>query len=69
MNWVEIAVGLDDHSHMIKPEDRVKVAMAIQLGRSASGPGSGGRPSHNSGATRRLSIVSAGAVPVHELET
>jgi hypothetical protein len=30
VNWVEIEVGLDDHSHMINPEDRVKRAMAIQ---------------------------------------
>ena len=30
VNWVEIDVGLDDHSHMIKPEERVQLAMAIQ---------------------------------------
>ena len=30
VNWVEIEVGLDDHNHMIAPEDRVKLAMAIQ---------------------------------------
>jgi len=30
VNWVELDVGLDDHNHLIAPEDRVKVAMAIQ---------------------------------------
>ena len=28
--WVEIDVGLDDHSHMIKPEDRLNLAMGLQ---------------------------------------
>ena len=30
VNWVEIDVGLDDHNHLIKPEDRLNLAMAIQ---------------------------------------
>ncbi len=30
VNWVEIDVGQDDHSHLIKPEDRLKLAMGIQ---------------------------------------
>ena len=30
VQWVEIELGLDDHSHLIKPEDRVNLAMAIQ---------------------------------------
>ena len=30
VNWVEIDLGLDDHNHMIKPEDRVNLAMAFQ---------------------------------------
>jgi hypothetical protein len=30
VNWVEIDLGLDDHSHLIKPEDRVNLAMAFQ---------------------------------------
>ncbi len=30
VNWVQIEIGLDDHSHLIAPEDRVNVAMAIQ---------------------------------------
>jgi hypothetical protein len=30
VHWVEIDVGLDDHNHMIKPEDRLHLAMAIQ---------------------------------------
>jgi hypothetical protein len=30
VQWVEIDLGLDDHNHMIKPEDRVQLAMAIQ---------------------------------------
>jgi hypothetical protein len=30
VNWVEVAVGLDDHNHMINPEDRVKLAMGLQ---------------------------------------
>jgi arylsulfatase len=30
VNWVQIEKGLDDHSHMIKPEDRVALAMGIQ---------------------------------------
>jgi arylsulfatase len=30
VNWVEIDVGVDDHSHLIKPEDRVNLAMAFQ---------------------------------------
>lgn len=30
VNWVELRRGLDDHSHLIKPEDRISVAMGIQ---------------------------------------
>jgi arylsulfatase len=30
VNWVEIDLGLDDHNHLIKPEDRVNLAMGIQ---------------------------------------
>jgi hypothetical protein len=30
VNWVEIGLGLDDHNHLIKPEDRVNLAMAFQ---------------------------------------
>jgi arylsulfatase len=30
VNWVEIDLGLDDHNQMIKPEDRVNLAMAFQ---------------------------------------
>ena len=30
VNWVEIDLGLDDHNHLIKPEDRVNLAMAFQ---------------------------------------
>jgi len=30
VNWVELQRGLDDHSHLIKPEDRISVAMGIQ---------------------------------------
>ncbi|HEY7033922.1 MAG TPA: hypothetical protein VH482_21470, partial [Thermomicrobiales bacterium] len=30
VNWVEIDLGLDDHSHLIAPEDRLNVAMAFQ---------------------------------------
>jgi hypothetical protein len=30
VSWVEIDVGLDDHNHLISPEERLKVAMAIQ---------------------------------------
>ncbi|MEZ4504695.1 MAG: hypothetical protein R2848_02260 [Thermomicrobiales bacterium] len=30
VNWVQIDTGDDDHSHMIKPEDRLSVAMARQ---------------------------------------
>jgi arylsulfatase len=30
VRWVEIDLGADDHNHLIKPEDRVKVAMGIQ---------------------------------------
>jgi arylsulfatase len=30
VQWVEIELGLDDHSHLIKPEDRLNLAMAIQ---------------------------------------
>ena len=30
VNWVEIDVGLDDHTHLIAPEDRVNLALAFQ---------------------------------------
>ena len=30
VHWVEIDIGLDDHNHLIKPEDRLNLAMAIQ---------------------------------------
>ena len=30
VNWVEIEVGLDDHNHLIRPEDRLNLAMAFQ---------------------------------------
>ena len=30
VNWVEIELGLDDHNHLIRPEDRVHLAMGIQ---------------------------------------
>jgi hypothetical protein len=30
VSWVEIDLGLDDHNYMIKPEDRVNLAMAFQ---------------------------------------
>lgn len=30
VNWVEIDVGLDDHNHLIRPEDRLNLAMAFQ---------------------------------------
>ena len=30
VDWVEIDLGLDDHNHMIEPEDRVRLAMGIQ---------------------------------------
>jgi hypothetical protein len=28
IHWVEIELGLDDHSHLISPEQRLKLAMA-----------------------------------------
>ncbi|KQW78801.1 arylsulfatase [Brevundimonas sp. Root1279] len=30
LDWVQIDIGDDDHSHLIKPEDRLKLAMARQ---------------------------------------
>jgi arylsulfatase A-like enzyme len=30
VEWVEIDLGLDDHNHMIDPEDRLNLAMGIQ---------------------------------------
>ena len=30
VNWVEIDLGLNDHNHLISPEERVNLAMAIQ---------------------------------------
>ena len=53
-NWVEIDLGLDDHNHMIKPEDRVSVAMGDPV-----------RASRCAGRTTRLpacSFASRGVV-------
>jgi len=30
VRWVQIDLELDDHSHMITPEQRFKVAMTLQ---------------------------------------
>jgi arylsulfatase len=30
VHWAEIVLGLDDHNHLIAPEDRLRVAMAVQ---------------------------------------
>jgi hypothetical protein len=30
VHWVEIDVGLDDHNHLIRSEDRLHLAMAVQ---------------------------------------
>ena len=30
VTWVELELGLDDHNHLIRPEDRVHLAMGIQ---------------------------------------
>jgi arylsulfatase len=30
VHWVQLDQGLDDHSHLISPEDRLSVAMAKQ---------------------------------------
>jgi arylsulfatase len=30
IDWVQLDMGDDDHSHLIKPEDRLKLAMAKQ---------------------------------------
>ena len=30
VHWVEIDVGLDDHNHLVRPEDRINLAMAFQ---------------------------------------
>ncbi len=30
IEWVEIDLGLDDHNHLIRPEDRVNLAMGLQ---------------------------------------
>jgi hypothetical protein len=30
VHWAEIELGLDDHGHLITPEDRLRVAMAVQ---------------------------------------
>jgi len=30
VNWLQLEAGLDDHSHMITPEQRLHVAMALQ---------------------------------------
>ena len=30
VTWVELELGLDDHNHLIAPEDRIELAMGIQ---------------------------------------
>jgi arylsulfatase len=30
VKWVQLDAGLDDHDHLISPEERLRVAMAIQ---------------------------------------
>jgi arylsulfatase A-like enzyme len=30
VNWLEIQLGLDDHNHLIRPEDRINLALAFQ---------------------------------------
>jgi arylsulfatase len=30
VEWVQIDLGLDDHNHLIAPEDRLRLAMGIQ---------------------------------------
>ena len=30
VNWVRLDIGDDDHDHLISPEDRMRVATAIQ---------------------------------------
>jgi hypothetical protein len=30
VNWVQLDIGLDDHSHLISPEDRLSVALSRQ---------------------------------------
>lgn len=30
VEWVEIELGLDDQNHLIRPEDRLHLAMGIQ---------------------------------------
>jgi arylsulfatase len=30
VEWVELELGLDDHNHLIRPEDRVNLAMGLQ---------------------------------------
>jgi arylsulfatase len=30
VEWVELELGLDDHNHLIRPEDRISLAMGIQ---------------------------------------
>jgi arylsulfatase len=30
INWIQLDMGLDDHDHMISPEERLRVAMARQ---------------------------------------
>jgi arylsulfatase len=30
VKWVELDPGLDDHNHMLAPEDRVNLAMGLQ---------------------------------------
>ncbi len=30
INWIQLDLGLDDHDHLISPEERLRVAMARQ---------------------------------------
>src|SRR5262245_37456886 len=30
VTWVELELGLDDHNHLIDPQDRIRLAMGIQ---------------------------------------
>jgi arylsulfatase len=30
INWVQLDAGVDDHDHLISPEERLRVAMARQ---------------------------------------
>jgi len=30
INWVQLDIGIEDHDHLISPEERLRVAMARQ---------------------------------------